>query len=58
MSTHNICFDGEIRKIPVLSAEKKKVPYLEHIWYSVSEFCQLFLFEIQIVRVQRWNSPF
>ena len=24
MSTHNILFDGEIRKIPVLSAEKKK----------------------------------
>ena len=29
MSTHNICFHAEIRKISTIFGQKKKVPYLE-----------------------------
>ena len=32
MSTHNICFYGEIRKIPVFFWLKKKMPYLSYFF--------------------------
>ena len=35
MSTHNICFHGETRKIPILLVEK--VPYQEHCLLKIKQ---------------------
>ena len=50
MSTHNICFCGEIRKISVLLLEKG--PYLE-LWQKLGSACVLFrtvLFRTQLFK--------